>query len=186
MSTVKPLKIALIIGSLRKDSVNRKFAEYMVSQMPDHVSVVECRIDDLPYYNEDIDTDTPPESYSRIREQLKYADALLIVSPEYNRTIPGGVKNAIDVLSRPFKNSVLTGRKTAFVTASPSSYGGRSCGFDLRKTMLPFEAPVLLAPEIYLSNAYDALDDEGNFTNERTQKYLKKFVDALVEFAEGE
>ena len=87
MSTVKPLKIALIIGSLRKDSVNRKFAEYMVSQMPDHVSVVECRIDDLPHYNEDIDTDTPPESYSRIREQVKDANALLIVSPEYNRTI---------------------------------------------------------------------------------------------------
>lgn len=185
MTNVQPLKIALIIGSLRKDSVNRKFAEYMVSQMPDHVSVVECRIDDLPHYNEDIDTDTPPESYSRIREQVKYADALLIVSPEYNRTIPGGLKNAIDVLSRPFKNSALTGKKTAFITASPSSYGGISCGLDLRKTLALFAAPVLLAPEVYLSNAYDALDEEGRFTNERTQKYLKRFVDAFIEFAES-
>ncbi|WP_296404385.1 NAD(P)H-dependent oxidoreductase [Psychrobacter sp.] len=185
MNTAKSLKIALIIGSLRKDSVNRKFAEYMVSQMPEYVNVVECRIDDLPHFNEDIDTDTPPDSYTRIREQVKDADALLIVSPEYNRSIPGGLKNALDVLSRPYNNSVLTGRKTAFVTASPSSYGGRSCGFDLRKTMLPFQAPVLMAPEIYLSNAYDALDEQGNFTSERTQKYLKKFVDALIEFAKS-
>ncbi|WP_019671852.1 NADPH-dependent FMN reductase [Psychrobacter lutiphocae] len=184
MSDNKPLNIALIIGSLRKESINRAFAEYMVSQMPEHVTVTECQIDDLPLYNEDIDTDTAPESYTRIRNQVGEADALLIVSPEYNRSIPGGLKNAMDILSRPKDGSVLNNIKVAFVTASPGTYGGRSCGFDLRKIMLPFAAQVLLAPEVYLSHATDALGEDNKVSSERTQQYLQKFVDAFVEFVE--
>lgn len=111
------INIALIIGSLRKESINRKFAEYIVSQMPDHVNIKEVDIADLPLYNQDYD-DKTIDSYERVRQQLKDADAVLIVTPEYNRTMPAALKNVIDIASRPYKESVWTHKKVAVVTAS--------------------------------------------------------------------
>lgn len=172
--------IALIIGSLRKESINRKFAEYIVSQIPDSITVSEVNIADLPLYNQDYD-DTTIDSYERVRAQLKAADAVLIVTPEHNRTMPAALKNVVDIASRPFKESVWTGKKVAVVTASPSTYGGRSSGLDVRKSMQMLSAQTMISPEVYLGHATDSLNEDGS-VSERTQKFLQKFVDELVEF----
>ena len=176
-----PTNIALIIGSLRKESINRKFAELMVSQMPDGIDIEEVNIADLPLYNQDYD-ETTIDSYERVRKQLKAADAILIVTPEHNRTMPAALKNVIDIASRPYKENIWTTKKVAVVTASPSTYGARDSGLDVRKSMQMLSAQMMISPEVYLGNATDSLDDEGK-VSERTQKYLQRFVDAFVLFA---
>ena len=175
------INIALIIGSLRKESINRKFAEYMVSQMPESLSIKEVYIADLPLYNQDYD-DTTIDSYERVRQQLKGADAVLIVTPEHNRTMPAALKNVIDIGSRPYKENVWTAKRVAVVTASPSTYGARDSGLDVRKSMQMLSAQMMISPEVYLGNATDSLDDAGE-VSERTQKFLQRFVDEFVVFA---
>ncbi|MGM8872330.1 NADPH-dependent FMN reductase [Psychrobacter sp. 2Y5] len=176
-----PLNIALIIGSLRAASINRKFAEYIVSQMPDNVDIQEVHIADLPVYNQDFD-ETTIDSYERVRRQLKAADAVLIVTPEHNRTMPAALKNVIDIGSRPYKENIWTSKKVAVATASPSTYGARDSGLDVRKSMQMLSAKVMISPEVYLGNATDSLDEEGQ-VSERTQKFLQRFVDSFVDFA---
>nr|WP_317200802.1 NAD(P)H-dependent oxidoreductase [uncultured Psychrobacter sp.] len=173
--------IALIIGSLRKASINRKFAEYIVSQLPDDIKVEEVIIDDLPLYNQDYD-DQSIDSYDRVRQQIKTANAVLIVTPEHNRTMPAALKNVIDIGSRPHGDSVWTTKRVAVVTASPGTYGGRSSGLDVRKSMQMLSAQMMISPEVYLGHATDSLDDAGQ-VSERTQKFLKKFTDELATFA---
>ncbi|MEN2750146.1 NAD(P)H-dependent oxidoreductase [Psychrobacter sp. FBL11] len=173
--------VALIIGSLRKASINRKFAEFIVSQLPDNVTATEVHIADLPLYNQDYDDQTI-DSYDRVRKQIKDADAVLIVTPEHNRTMPAALKNVIDIASRPYKQSVWEGKKVAVVTASPGTYGGRASGLDVRKSMQMLSAQMMIRPEVYLGHATDSLDDEGN-VSDRTQKFLQKFVNEFVIFA---
>lgn len=175
-----PTTIALIIGSLRKESINRKFAEYIVSQLPESIRVEEVNIADLPLYNQDYD-DTTIDSYERVRQQLKAADAILIVTPEHNRTMPAALKNVIDIASRPYKESVWTYKKVAVVTASPSNYGGINSGLDVHKSMQMLSAQMMISPEVYLSQATDSLNEDGS-VSERTQKYLQRFINELVEF----
>ncbi len=174
------MTVGLIIGSLREESINRKFAEYIVSQMPEHVSVEEINIADLPLYNQDYD-ERDISSYTRVRKQLKAADAVLIVTPEHNRTMPAALKNVIDIGSRPHGDGVWTDKKVAVVTASPGSYGGRASGLDVRKSMQMLSANMMVSPEVYLSRAADSLDEEGKVV-EGTQKFLQKFVSGFVEF----
>ncbi len=176
-----PITIALIIGSLRKESINRKFAEYIVSQMPESITVKEINIADLPLYNQDYD-ETTIDSYERVRQQMSAADAVLIVTPEHNRTMPAALKNVIDIASRPYKESVWHDKKVAVMTASPSNYGGISSGLDVRKSMQMLSANMMVSPEVYLSQATDSLTETGEVT-ERTQRYLQKFIDDLVAFA---
>ncbi|AMN50392.1 MULTISPECIES: NAD(P)H-dependent oxidoreductase [unclassified Psychrobacter] len=173
--------IALIIGSLREASINRKFAEYMVSQFPDSLTVTEVNIADLPLYNQDYDDQTI-ESYDRVRKQIKNADAILIVTPEHNRTMPAALKNVIDIASRPHGDSAWTDKKVAVVTASPGTYGGRASGLDVRKSMQMLSAQMMISPEVYLGHATDSLNEDGS-VSERTQKFLQKFVDEFVVFA---
>lgn len=173
--------IALIIGSLREASINRKFAEYIVSQLPESVTLTEVQIADLPLYNQDYDDQTI-DSYERVRKQIKEADAVLIVTPEHNRTMPAALKNVIDIGSRPHGDSAWTDKKVAVVTASPGTYGARASGLDVRKSMQMLSAQMMISPEVYLGRATDSLDEDGN-VSERTQKFLQKFVDEFVVFA---
>lgn len=179
MSSTKT--IGLIIGSLRKASINRKFAEYIVSQLPEDIEVIEINIADLPLYNQDYD-ERDIESYTRVRKQIGAANAILIVTPEHNRTMPAALKNVIDIGSRPHGKSVWTDKKVAVVTASPGTYGGRSSGLDVRKSMQMLSAQMMISPEVYLGHATDSLDENGE-VSARTQKFLQKFVEGFVEFA---
>lgn len=175
--------IALIIGSLRRASINRQYANAIVAELgkiDNRLSINEVKIDDLPLYNQDFDEQTI-NSYERVREQLLNADGILIVTPEYNRTIPSALKNVIDVASRPAGKSVWTGKKVAVVTASPGTYGGINAGIDVRKSMQLLGAMVLVSPEMYLAKAHESLTDE-QVNNERTTKFLASFAKSFAEF----
>lgn len=175
-------KIALVVGSLSRQSINRNIAEYIAAQAPQGVEVEEVAIADLPLYTQDLDAETVP-AYDRVRAQLKAADAVLIVSPEHNRSIPAAMKNLIDAASCPFGQSVWGGKKTAIVTASPGGYGGINSGLHLRQSLQSLGADVLISPEVFLSKANAALDENGKVADERTQGFLNKFAAAFYAWA---
>lgn len=168
-------KIAVIVGSLSQHSINRNMAQKIVENAPADVQIEEVYLADLPLYTQDLDALSIP-AYDRVREQLKRADAVLIASPEHNRSVPAALKNVLDIGSRPFGQSVWNGKKVAVVTASPGSYGGINAGVHLRQILQALGANVLSAPEVYLSRAGLELD-------ERTQSFLAKFADSFFAWA---
>ncbi|EGY51841.1 NADPH-dependent FMN reductase [Neisseria shayeganii] len=173
--------IALVVGSLSQNSINRAVAAHIVAQAPAGVHVEEVHIGDLPLYTQDRDSQSLPE-YERVRAQLRAADAVLIVSPEHNRSMPAAVKNLIDIGSRPFGHSVWNGKKVAVATASPGSYGGINSGLHLRQSLQSLGVEVLIAPEVFLSRANAALD-KGQVSDERTAAFLNKFAAAFYAWA---
>lgn len=175
-------RIALIIGSLSHPSINRRIAEHLVAQAPDGIRIEEVQISDLPLYTQDLDAQSIP-AYDRIRAQLQSADAVLVVSPEHNRSMPAAVKNVIDAASRPAGKSVWRDKKVAVVTASPSSYGGINSGLHLRHSLQSLGADVLIAPEVFLSRANAALDEQGQVADKRTAEFLNKFAAAFYAWA---
>ncbi len=176
-------KIALIIGSLSQQSINRVIAEHIASQAPAGVQLEEVQIGDLPLYTQDLDAQSIPQ-YDRVRAQLQSADAVLIVSPEHNRAMPAAVKNIIDIGSRPFGQSVWNGKKVAVATASPSNYGGINAGLQIRQSVQSLGADVLIAPEVFLSRANAALDN-GKVADERTAQFLNKFASAFYAWVQS-
>lgn len=161
-------KIALIVGSLSQQSINRGVALEIIKHAPQGMEVEEVKIHDLPLYTQDNDALVIP-AYDRVRQQLKRADAVLIVSPEHNRSVPAAVKNVLDIGSRPFGQSVWSGKKVAVVTASPGAYGGINSGLDLRKILQAVGANVMSQPEVYLSRASLEID-------ERTAGFLARLA----------
>ena len=174
-------KIALIIGSLSRASINRTVAQHLAAQAPEGVVVEEVQIGDLPLYTQDLDSESIP-AYERVRAQLQAADAVLIVSPEHNRSMPAAVKNIIDIASRPYGQSVWQGKKVAAITASPGSYGGINSGLQIRQSLQSLGANVLITPEVFLSRANAALSD-GKVADERTAEFLNKFAAAFYAWA---
>lgn len=174
-------QIALIIGSLSKQSLNRSIAEHIVAQAPEGFNINEVQISDLPLYTQDLDEQAIP-AYDRVRDQLKAADAVLIVSPEHNRAMPAALKNLIDIASRPQGLSVWGGKKVAVVTASPGAYGGVHAGLQIRLSLQSLNADVLISPEVFLNRATDALEN-GKVSDERTAGFLNKFAAAFYEWA---
>lgn len=175
--------IALIIGSLRKDSINRHYANAIVAKLnkiDNKIKVTEVQISDLPLYNQDFDEQNI-DSYERVREQIDKADGILIVTPEHNRTIPSALKNVIDIASRPAGKSVWAGKKVAVVTASPGTYGGINSALDVRKAMQMVGVTMMVAPEVYLAKAAENLTD-GKVNNERTEQFLATFAKSFAEF----
>lgn len=168
-------KIALIIGSLSQKSINRNVAQIICQNAPQDVEIEEVQIGDLPLYTQDLDSQSIP-AYDRVRNQIKNADAVLIVSPEHNRSMPAAVKNVLDIATRPFGQNVWAGKKVAVVTASPGSYGGINSGLHLRQSLHAAGATVFSAPEVYLSRASLELD-------ERTKEFLAKFASAFFSWA---
>jgi len=160
--------IAFIVGSLSRQSVNRHIAEHILKNAPADVQAEEIRIHDLPLYTQDLDEQAVP-SYERVRNQLKRADAVLIVSPEHNRSIPAALKNILDIATRPFGQNLWANKKIAVVNASPGTYGGINAGVHLRQILQAVGADTLVAPEIYLSKASLNID-------ERTGAFLDKFA----------
>ncbi|OOF47071.1 NADPH-dependent FMN reductase [Rodentibacter trehalosifermentans] len=169
-------KIAFVVGSLSQQSINRNVANEILKNAPQGVEIEEIRIDDLPLYTQDLDSQSI-EAYERVRQQIQAADAVLIVSPEHNRSVPAALKNLIDIATRPFGQNVWSNKKVAIVTASPGAYGGINAGVDLRKIMHAVGANVLNQPEVYLSRA-------GSEIDERTAGFLAKFANAFFQWAE--
>jgi chromate reductase len=154
-------KIAIVVGSLRRDSINRKVARSICAFTSDMLdcSIVEIR--DLPHYNQD-DEGNPPESVVRFRQQVAAADGVLFCTPEYNRGVPGVLKNAIDVGSRPYGQSVWDKKPAAIISASPGAIGGFGSNHQLRQACVFLNMPVMQQPEAYLSRVTeDSFDESG-------------------------
>jgi chromate reductase, NAD(P)H dehydrogenase (quinone) len=156
-------KIAIIVGSLRKDSINRKIARSICAMRDDNLDCSMVEIGDLPLYNQDYDSaPQQPEQYVRFRDQVREADGVLFVTPEYNRSVPGVLKNALDVGSRPYGHSVFDKKPAAIVTASPGAIGGFGANHHLRQSCVFLNMPMMLQPEAYLGGVSDdSFDTDG-------------------------
>ena len=147
-------KIAILVGSLRKDSLNRRVAKSICAFASDMLDCEIVEIGDLPLYNQDLD-DKPPEAWTRFRQKVAAADGVLFVSPEYNRGIPGVLKNAIDVGSRPYGQSVFDKKPAAIVSASPGSIGGFGANHQIRQAAVFLNMPIMQQPEAYFGRVSD-------------------------------
>ncbi|HYE29438.1 MAG TPA: NAD(P)H-dependent oxidoreductase [Allosphingosinicella sp.] len=147
-------KIAIVVGSLREASLNRKVARSICAFASDRLDCEIVGIGDLPLYSQDYDAD-PPEAYVRFRERIAAADGILFCTPEYNRGIPGVLKNAIDVGSRPYGQSVWDKKPAAIVSASPGGIGGFGANHQLRQACVFLNMPVMQQPEAYLGRVTD-------------------------------
>ena len=146
--------VAVVVGSLRKDSVNRKAALELARLAPASLNLRIIEIGDLPLYDEDVEAAGPPEAWLRFRRQLQASDAVLFVTPEYNRSVPGGLKNAIDVGSRPYGSSSWAGKPVAIMTLSPGPMGAFGANHHLRQSLVFLDMPVLQQPEAYIGGAF--------------------------------
>ncbi|HKS12830.1 MAG TPA: NAD(P)H-dependent oxidoreductase [Pseudomonas sp.] len=170
--------VAVVVGSLRKDSYNRKVALALAALAPSGLSLNIIEIGDLALYNEDIDVE-PPESYKRFREQIRKSDAVLFVTPEYNRSVPGVLKNAIDVGSRPYGQSAWNGKPAAVISVSPGAIGGFGANQHLRQSLVFLDMPCMQMPEAYLGAAASLFEESGQLS-EKTRPFLQTFIDKFA------
>jgi chromate reductase len=171
-------KVAVLVGSLRKDSLNRRAALALAALAPAAMDLQIVEIGDLPLYNQDLD-DAPPAAWATFRKQIQGVDAVLFVTPEYNRSVPGVLKNAIDVGSRPYGQSVWNGKPGAVMTVAPGALGGFGANHHLRQSMVFLNVPMMQQPEAYVGGAANLFDDSGAITNESTRKFFENFIAAF-------
>lgn len=172
-------KIAVIVGSLRKGSYNRKTANALISLAPDSLSFEFLEIGQLPMFNEDLE-DTPPNEWVDFREKIRAADGLLFLTPEYNRSVPGVLKNAIDVGSRPYGQNSWDGKPAAVVSVSIGNICGFGANHHLRQSLVFVNVPTMAQPEAYIGGATELFDDSGNLTNESTKEFFRGFMQAFA------
>lgn len=179
-------KIAVVIGSLRKDSLNRKFAHELIALAPPSLSFEIVEIGELAIYNQDLEENgaTAPQAWTQFRQRIQEVDGVLFFTPEYNRSVPAALKNAIDVGSRPYGSSVWSGKPAAIVSVSPGAVGGFGANHHLRQSMVFLDMPMLQQPEAYISGAANLLGDDGKLNNDSTKQFLKKFADAFAAWVE--
>lgn len=174
------IKVAVLVGSLRKASINKRLARAVERLAPKEFAFEHIRIDNLPLYDQDFDTDYPAEA-KRLKREIEAADALLFVTPEYNRGIPGVLKNALDVASRPWGTNSFAGKPGAVIGASIGATGSALAQQHLRNVLAYLDVATLAQPEVYVQFKDDGLvDAEGHIANDGTQKFLQGFVDRYV------
>jgi chromate reductase len=181
MSTTR--KVAVLVGSLRKGSLNRHAAKALAAMAPAGMEFQFVEIGQLPLYNQDLD-ESPPQPWVAFREQVKAADSVLFVTPEYNRSVPGVLKNAIDVGSRPYGHSVWSGKPGAVMSVAPGAIGGFGANHHLRQSMVFLNVLMMQQPEAYVGGAANLFDDAGALTNDSTKKFFKAFIDAYAAWVE--
>ncbi|MDI3263002.1 MAG: NAD(P)H-dependent oxidoreductase [Fulvimonas sp.] len=172
-------KVAVLVGSLRKESINRRLARAVERLAPADMSFEHVRMDDLPLYNQDFDADYPA-ACKRLKQQIEAADALLFVTPEYNRSMPGVLKNALDIGSRPWGTNAFAGKPGAVIGASIGATGSALAQQHLRNVLAYLDVPLLTQPEVFIKFSEGLLDAEGNIGNEDTRKFVQGFVDRYV------
>jgi len=176
----RKFEVAVVVGSLRKDSLSRKYAAELARLAPPELVLSPVEIDDLPYYNPDIDNENAPASWKRLRAEIKGADAVLFVTPEYNRSIPAVLKNALDVASRPYGQGAWNGKPALVVSLTPGAMGGFGGAQHLRQILVVVNAPAMAQPEAYIGGADKLLDADGHVNNDSTRNFL---AGVLTQFA---
>ncbi len=175
-------KIAVLVGSLRKESYTRKVAKALIALAPSTLDMEIVEIGELALYNQDDDAN-PPANYVEFRERIKSYDGVLFCTPEYNRSLPAALKNAIDVGSRPYGHSAWDGKPGAVVSVSPGALGGFGANHHLRQSLVFLNVPVMQQPEAYISNAATLFEGDV-LTNEASRAFLHKFIDAYAGWVE--
>ncbi len=182
MGTIR--KVAVFVGSLRKGSYNRMTANTLAALAPATLQLEIVEIGHLPLYNQD-DDGTPTSAWVALRETIKAADAVLFVTPEYNRSVPGVLKNAIDGASRPYGHNAWDGKPGAVISVSPGAMGGFGANQHLRQSCVFLNVPMMPQPEAYIGSAATLFDKEGNLTNESTREHLTNFMEAFARWIEA-
>jgi chromate reductase len=175
--------VAVVVGSLREGSLNRKLAHELVRLAPAGLNFTFVGIGALPLFNQDLEA-TPPPEWEAFRAEIRPKDAILFVTPEYNRSIPGVLKNAVDVGSRPYGHSVWTKKPGAIVSASPGAMGGFGSNHHLRQSCVFLDMPIMPQPEAYLSHIGDAFGDDGRLKDEKTAGFMASFMAAYADWVE--
>ena len=175
MSSNPSLDVVAIVGSLRRESHTRALVKALVPLAPAALKLEIVGIGELPLYNED-DEASPPAAWKAFRERVSRADAVLFATPEYNRSVPGGLKNAIDVGSRPYGKSVWSGKPAAVLSCSPGALGGFGSNHHLRQSLVFLDMPVLQQPEAYIGNVAKLLGPDGQVSDEKSREFLQQLL----------
>ena len=175
--------IAVIVGSLRKESFCRKTALALAALAPENLQLEIVEIGALSLYNQDLD-DSPPSEWLTFREKVRAAEGVLFVTPEYNRSVPGVLKNAIDIGSRPYGKSAWDGKPGAVISVTPGNTGAFGANHHLRQTLMFLNVLTMQQPEAYFSNASTYFGPDGALVNDETKKYMKRFIDAYGKWVE--
>jgi chromate reductase len=176
-------KVAVIVGSLRKESFNRKVAKTLMLLAPPTLEMEIVEIGHLPFYNQDDDAN-PPATFTEFRATIRQYDAVLFVTPEYNRSMPGVLKNAIDVASRPYGQSAWNGKPAGVVSVSPGAIGGFGANHHLRQSLVFLNMPAMQAPEAYIGGIGGDQFDGDHLKNDSTRKFLQTYIDAFAAWVE--
>ncbi len=179
-------KIAVIVGSLRKQSFNRKMARALMSLAPAALSCEIVEIRQLPLYDQDGDDEgRAPAEWTAFREKMRPFHGVIFVTPEYNRSMPGALKNALDVGSRPYGKSVWGGKPAAIVSVSPGAIGGFGANHHLRQSLVFLNMPAMQQPEAYIGGAAGLFDDAGALTNENTRGLIQGFMESYARWVDA-
>jgi NAD(P)H-dependent FMN reductase len=176
------LDIAVIVGSLRQESLSRKTAKALIERAPAQLKCRFVEIGDLANYNEDLDTQTPPQPWTRFRDEVRACQGVLFVTPEYNRSVPGVLKNAIDVGSRPPGKSVWSGKAAGVVSVTPYKLGAFGANHHLRQAFVFLDMPAMQQPEAYVSNAAALFAEDGSLKPGDTDGFFRNFMQKFAEW----
>ena len=179
----KDIDVAVFIGSLRKDSWNRKMANALAAIAPATLKLSVVEIGQLPLFNQDFEAN-PPQAVKDLKQRVKAADAVLFVTPEYNRSVPGVLKNAIDVASRPYGDSAWDRKPCAIVSVSGGALGAFGANHHLRQSLVFLNMPAMQQPEAYVGNGASLFDDNGALSNQTTKDLMQKFLQAFAKWIE--
>lgn len=175
---MKNYKIAVIVGSLRKESYNLKTAKALIKLAPESLTFEILNIANLPMFNEDLEG-TPPQEWTAFREQISAVDGYLFLTPEYNRSVPAVLKNAIDVGSRPYGQNSWNGKPAAIASVSIGPISGFGANHHLRQSLVFVNVSTMAQPEAYIGNATTLFDEAGNLNNDSTKDFLRSFMEAF-------
>lgn len=175
--------VAVLVGSLRKESFTRKVAKTLFTLAPTWLSFEIVDIGSVSHYNQDLEQN-PPADWVTFRDRVRRADAVLFATPEYNRSVPGVLKNAIDVGSRPKENNAFNGKPGAVISVSPGNISGFGANHHLRQMLVFLNVPTMQQPEAYIGGVAKMFDESANLTNDSTRQFLKSFIDAYAAWVE--
>lgn len=177
-------KIGIVVGSLREKAYTKMIAKYFMMHVPSGYEFEFISFAELPLYNQDDDASEQPVSYTLFREQIKSMKGLIFITPEYNRSIPGGLKNALDVGSRPYGQNVWDGKPALIISSSISSLSGFGANHHLRQVLTFLNMPTLQQPEVYLANIQNCFSEDGTLINDSYAQFLLEALNAYLIFAQ--
>jgi chromate reductase, NAD(P)H dehydrogenase (quinone) len=183
---VEPINVCVLVGSLRRASFSGMLANALMSLAPSSMATAVVEIGQLPFYNQDLEKliDPPPSPWTAFRQRVEAADAVLFVTPEYNRSVPAVLKNALDVGSRPYGSSVWDRKPGAIVSGSPGAIGAFGANHHLRQSLVFLNVPTMQQPEAYVGHVDKLFDEHGKLVSDGTRKFLQEFMQAFANWVE--